>query len=210
MFHLLLRPILLLTLLAALPIALIRAQPYDDTELRAFLTPPDGCPAPCFIGIRPGVTTAQDAAVMLTTHALLLDTISPNPPRGLRVRASRPDALVEDRVFSYLDVENNVIQWIQMHTNISLADVWMAFGPPDWGARTHTPGSSLIYYAIGYNQMDISFEFVVNIEQGPIRLTDIFHKKLTLRLGNTMKRSANMNPSLRQYTSPDLSWWRTS
>ena len=41
--------------------AVIRAQPYDDSELRAFLTPPEGCPAPCFMGIRPGVTTREEA-----------------------------------------------------------------------------------------------------------------------------------------------------
>jgi hypothetical protein len=65
MLRLLLRPILLLTLLAALPIVLIRAQPYDDSDLRTFLTPPEGCPAPCFMGIRPGVTTVDEAVTIL-------------------------------------------------------------------------------------------------------------------------------------------------
>lgn len=210
MFRLLLRPVLMLILLAALPVFLIRAQPYDDSGLRAFLLPPAGCPAPCFLGIRPRLTTAQDAAVMLAANALLLDAISPNPPRGLRIRASRPNTLVEDRVFSYMEVENEVIQWIQMQTNISLADVWMTLGEPDWGARTHTPGSSLIYYAIGYDEAAVSFEFVVNIEQKPIRLTDIIRKKVTLRLGNTLQAYANMQPRLWLYTNPDLSWWHAS
>ena len=56
------------TLLFAFCIALIRAQPYDDSELRAFLTPPEGCPAPCFMGIRPGVTTREDAIAILEAH----------------------------------------------------------------------------------------------------------------------------------------------
>lgn len=36
----------------------IRAQPYDDHELRELLFP-EGCPAPCFMGIRPGVTADE-------------------------------------------------------------------------------------------------------------------------------------------------------
>lgn len=68
MFRLILRPILLLTLLAVLPIFVIRVQPYDDSELRAFLTPSDGCPAPCFMGIRPGVTTIAETVAILRAH----------------------------------------------------------------------------------------------------------------------------------------------
>ncbi len=49
--------------------AVIRAQPYDDSELRAFLTPPEGCPAPCFMGIRPGVTTVEEAITILENSA---------------------------------------------------------------------------------------------------------------------------------------------
>src|SRR5690606_17874987 len=68
MFRLLLRFALLLTLLVALPIALIRAQPNNAAQLRAFLTSPDGCPAPCFMGIRPGVTTLDEAIAILEAH----------------------------------------------------------------------------------------------------------------------------------------------
>ncbi len=34
-------------------------------EIRAFLTPPEGCSAPCFMGIRPGVTTLNDVRQIL-------------------------------------------------------------------------------------------------------------------------------------------------
>ncbi len=44
------------TILFSAAVMLIRAQPYNDSELRAFLTPPDHCPAPCFMGIQAGVT----------------------------------------------------------------------------------------------------------------------------------------------------------
>lgn len=210
MMILLLRHTLLLTVLLALPIFAIRAQPYDDSELRAFLAPPTGCPAPCFMGIRPGVTTVRDARMRLEAEPSLANTVGINTPRGLRFRANHPHSLIADSIFSYLETDNNVIQWLRVHTNISLGDVWVTYGPPDWGVRTYTMDSSLIYYTIGYNQADISFEFAVNIEHGQIPLVDIFRERVTLRVGNSMKAYANMNPRLWLYTSRDLSWWHAS
>jgi hypothetical protein len=53
-----------LILLFTAALAVIRAQPYDDHELRELLLPA-GCPAPCFMGIRPGVTTVEEAVKIL-------------------------------------------------------------------------------------------------------------------------------------------------
>lgn len=63
--RLLLKIALLLTLFFAACIGLIRAQPYDDRELHEFLTPPDGCPAPCWQGIHPGETRLNTAAAII-------------------------------------------------------------------------------------------------------------------------------------------------
>jgi hypothetical protein len=66
---------ILLTLLFAACIGIIRAQPYDNSDLSAFLTPPEGCPMPCFMGIRPGVTTVEEAIAILEAHEWI-DTVS--------------------------------------------------------------------------------------------------------------------------------------
>src|SRR5215213_884779 len=65
MSRLLLRYIVLITTLCALAIGVIHAQPNYDGDLRAFLLPPEGCATPCFMGIRPGVTTTQEAVERL-------------------------------------------------------------------------------------------------------------------------------------------------
>jgi hypothetical protein len=62
------RMALSLTVIFAMPMLLIAAQPVDDSGLRAFLMPPADCPAPCFLGIRPGVTTGTQALAILETH----------------------------------------------------------------------------------------------------------------------------------------------
>jgi hypothetical protein len=65
---LLARSFFALVLLFIMLLTAIQAQPYDDSELRALLTPPAGCPAPCFLGIRLGVTTTDEAIAILKQH----------------------------------------------------------------------------------------------------------------------------------------------
>src|SRR4051794_14092484 len=60
----LIRLAILLIVLFTAVLLLIHAQPYDDHELRQLLLP-EGCPAPCFMGIRPGVTTMDEALELL-------------------------------------------------------------------------------------------------------------------------------------------------
>jgi hypothetical protein len=48
-------------------VLLIRAQPYHDNNLRTLLIP-ERCLAPCFMGIRPGITTVDDAISILEKH----------------------------------------------------------------------------------------------------------------------------------------------
>lgn len=57
-----------LSVLWFLPMLVIRAQPYDDTAVRALLSPPEACPSPCFMGIRPGSMTIWDALDVLRVH----------------------------------------------------------------------------------------------------------------------------------------------
>jgi hypothetical protein len=60
----------------------IRVQPYDDAELRAFLTPPDGCMTPCFLGIQPGITTVEKAIELLEAHEWVQEVRKPISPFG--------------------------------------------------------------------------------------------------------------------------------
>jgi hypothetical protein len=68
---------MLLSGLFTLPVLLICAQPYDDSELRAFLTWSENCPAPCFMGIRPGVTTVEEAIGILQAHEWVQSVTDP-------------------------------------------------------------------------------------------------------------------------------------
>ena len=58
-----------LTLLFCAAIVVVRAQPFDDGGLRDQLLSPT-CTVPCFLGIRPGVTTREEAILLLRAHPL--------------------------------------------------------------------------------------------------------------------------------------------
>ncbi len=118
---------------------LIRAQPYDDHELRALLTPPD-CEMPCFLGVRPGVTSYESA----------LDTLDAQGTVGW----------VTTSTYYYIYGAGKIIQWswdgseasilkadwsdhpalmqeqggviieIDIPTNITLGDLWLILGKP--------------------------------------------------------------------------------
>jgi hypothetical protein len=133
-----------------LPIFLIRARPYDDHDLRTFLTPPDGCPTPCFMGIRPGVTTQDEAITILESHqwvsemqierTMLLHE-EPQPSRShisWRWSTSRPNRLQLDREASLLIVGQQVDAMV-MISDFRLGDVILTYGIAD-KASLERPG----------------------------------------------------------------------
>jgi hypothetical protein len=146
MFRLLLRFALLLTLLVALPIVLIRAQPYDDSDLRAFLIPPEGCPMPCFMGIRPGVTTVEEAIAILEGHEWVtnlvvdLDTNELYPPPNISGTITwewsglQPLA-VDTLAPAQLRIRDSRTTTFRVPLNITFGQILLSLGMPDDGGR---------------------------------------------------------------------------
>jgi hypothetical protein len=122
-------------LIFAALIALIRSQPYDDSQLREFLTPPEGCPAPCFMGIQPGVTTMSEALAILEDHKWV-DSVSIESgyDRGgdyyyeayLYWYWNRDNpqtkSLDEDGGTAYI-AEGSIVQVVEIPSSISLGDI---------------------------------------------------------------------------------------
>lgn len=75
--------ILCLLVFSAL-LLLIHAQSYDDHELRDLLMP-EGCSAPCFMKIKPGMTRADEAVRLLKAQALVADVVTNNPQKPYQI-----------------------------------------------------------------------------------------------------------------------------
>jgi hypothetical protein len=119
--------------------ALIRFQPHDDTDLRAFVLPADGCPAPCFMGIRPGVTTLSAAVLTLHRHPWIT---------GIRVTQQPGNTLVtwnwlgsrarwiDSHSSGLLIAVNQRVDIVVIQSTISAGEFWLALGQPDNGGVT--------------------------------------------------------------------------
>jgi hypothetical protein len=135
---------LVLTLLFTACIGIIRAQPYDNGELRAFLKSSDDCSVPCFMGIRPGMTTLDEAIAALAAHewvrALDLQD-APNEDRRSGTiwwswSGAQPDyiyARLSGRI-ELRDEEGDgtaVVTRLEIPTTIPFADLYILLGTAD-------------------------------------------------------------------------------
>jgi hypothetical protein len=150
MLRFLLNLSLLSSTLFALAIGVIRAQPYDDGGLRGFLFNSPGCETipddePCFIGIRPGVTTADEAVAILEAHEWVGIVNDFGGVINWRWSGRQP-FLIDDADMGTLFVGNGNIQRVEIgYTFIKLGDLSILLGIPK-SVMTSTFGSRLDFY----------------------------------------------------------------
>jgi hypothetical protein len=122
----------------ALLIAIIVAQRSDDSNLRQFLLPPDGCPIPCWQGIRPGVTRWDEANQLLKSHPwvqLVVYYPGMDSNSGLITwtwSEAHPVDINANRVGT-LWVENGVVKAIDIPTTIPFGQIWLLLQRPEQG-----------------------------------------------------------------------------
>jgi hypothetical protein len=160
-----------LTILFTACIALVHAQPYDDTQLHAFFAPPDNCPHPCFMGIRPGVTTVEQAMAILEAHEWIADVDRYEATDGRGVTSLTADWSGEQSEFIegseelWLGVEHNIVQAVLIPTRVPLGYIWLLFGAPDYGDIVFGAFLPSARYAAIYFDIDSIF---VNDDLCPI------------------------------------------
>lgn len=118
---------------------LIRVKPYDDHGLRQMMLA-DGCPAPCFMGIRPGVTTRDEAIVLLKASQWL--EIEPSKLNGeditfplmLKWNGNQPALFYASEgvalTFQYTKPPKVSQIRFLLRNEITLGDVYLSLGKP--------------------------------------------------------------------------------
>lgn len=130
MKRLLLTASICLLLMFSSAILLIRAQPYQDGGLSAFLLPPDDCPTPCWSGIRPGETTVTGGSTLLNNnlHIKTIDAISP-ATAWLRFSASIP--VIQRARVNLWEENRGIVGRIELlDTGLSMSDLQLLLGAP--------------------------------------------------------------------------------
>ncbi|MBI5667628.1 MAG: hypothetical protein HZC41_06435 [Chloroflexi bacterium] len=127
---------LLLTAGLATAISGLRLLPVDRRAISAFLLPPPGCPAPCWFGIRPKITSAADALRLLLAHpwtANVESVINFSRADGWlnwQWAEQPPDAPVAP-ANNTVRIDYNTVTSIRLATRIRLGELWLLLGVPD-------------------------------------------------------------------------------
>src|SRR5690349_2280729 len=124
-----LRIIVLSVLLFTTALLLTHAQPYDDHELRELLLP-EGCPPPCFMGIRPGITNKNDALQILEATGWMerSEYIQERDVIRITWKRTSPAWLVNDRTSgsAFLWLTNGIVNQISLQTNLMIGDIQLS------------------------------------------------------------------------------------
>jgi hypothetical protein len=155
-----------LTILFAACIGIIRAQPYDDSQLRAVLAPPDGCPMPCWQGIRPGITPLGEARAILQTNPWVTEVeLSGDVNVGIQYASltwkwsgTQPFP-AEPRSGGTIGVVRNVVRSVTLQTRLELGSVWLSVAHPEEGAFLYSAYEGgvppLMVYRLTYTHKDV-------------------------------------------------------
>ena len=130
MKHILLITSLCLILMFCSAILLIRAQPYQDGGLSAFLLPSEDCAVPCWSGIQPGETTITGSKILLQNNLQIkkIEAISP-ATAWLRLSANTP--LIQRARVNLWEENQGVVGRIELlDTGLSMSDLQLLLGAP--------------------------------------------------------------------------------
>lgn len=157
-----------LLLLLAAPVLLIRAQPYDDHELRALLMP-EGCPQPCFMGIRPGVT-ARDEAVRLLGASGWVQELNDQyfNAADWRWTDSAPP-FIEHTGFGLIEYPGGIIYHMKVLLTVPMIEMMWALGEPTQvlSEAAPTDASKQIYF-FWYPSRGLALQTVVEACAAPM------------------------------------------
>lgn len=145
---------------ALLAVLLVRATPYDDAALRDFLTPPQDCAAPCFMGIQVGITTVDEAVTILRAHPWVSDLREFGRDVSWRWSGEQPLYLDGKRTGWLLGYEGVVFS-LKMTTTISLGDIWLHTYPES--GRVFSEVSSATPFSV-YRAPNLQYALIFSLD----------------------------------------------
>lgn len=187
-----------LLLLLSITLVLIRAQPFEYSGLSSLMIT-DNCLQPCFMGIHPGITTANEARAILDQRGLVSQWIDLPQPAEQSGDAASSGVLrwhwSIKRPALFTGVEANlvynrktgiVMTFGLMSTRLSLGNLLVELGQPAIGfmnASVNDRDRPIFTHVAGYPQWHLNL--VSNI-QCPMSLRQLWDAPVTLELANTI------------------------
>lgn len=200
------RRLLIVTLALALSFALLagilRAGAADDDGLRSFLLPPDECAAPCWQGIRPGVTSADEAEALLIANPWVTAVNRTSTHISWHWSGAQP-VYIDADAQGILYLGNERVSTMSVSLNVSYGEVWSLLGAPDSAVMVRPASRSTAYQIVDYSAQGVA---IVSSLSCPMRPAAFWTSATALRLGaNTFSEAMNGVP-YDIFEQPG--WWR--
>jgi hypothetical protein len=196
-------PILPLTLLFASMIGMVYALPGEDDSLTAFLAPPEGCPAPCWQGIRPGITSISDAIDILVEHPWIHHLIITESYEargggfiGWAWNGQQP-ALIDGRFRGVMWVSDGIVRSVRIPTTITFGALWLRLHRPARGSFRLALDAQAMDHVVIHLAAYPDHKFVAwNEVKCPLRLADFWGAHMSIQFTN------NHSADLAEYRLP--------
>jgi hypothetical protein len=170
----------LLTVTFSAAIGLVRARPYNDPAMHTFLIPPHDCDSPCFLGVQPGVTTMDEAVVLLEASGWIAEVEAGGRFHDLLWSGDQPD-FIDDESPNYFMIRAGVVDSIRLRTRLRLGDVVALLGRPDDSFSWLTGSGSGVFYAMIYTQLGVE---VSGFAPCPALRREMWQMPVEIRLQN--------------------------
>ena len=139
--------VLSLTLAFAGALGAIHAQPYDLNDLRALLAPDPACAAPCFLGVRPGHTTPEQASALLRANDWVA-RVDQSDSQIVWSWSGRQPRWIAPGTFGQIILDvHGLVGTIKVPTTIPTSALWIDFGVPATGYVATQPRAMMHFVA---------------------------------------------------------------
>lgn len=185
-----------------LALGVVRAGITPDSSLRAALEASENCPAPCWLGIRPDITSAREAEILLRAHPWIVDLSASPAIIAWHWSASAP-AYIDTARQGLLYVANQQVKTVRVPLRVPFGDVWAIFGVPSRTLLVRPVSRTTAYQIASYEELGVGVISSLSCPAGP---TVFWTSLTTLHLGD-LTHSDLMNSSPYEiFGQPG--WWR--
>jgi hypothetical protein len=142
---------------------LMHAPRYDNHELRELL-PPEGCPAPCFMGIRPGVTTMTEAERLLNENKWVGKITFANNTYITWIWSGQQPTWIDQTPKGSLSGVDDTVTALQVSSRIRFGDMQLDMGRngilEQWAYQTGRYAT----YTVSYPEHHLKLNFMVDCQ----------------------------------------------
>ncbi|MDX2139910.1 MAG: hypothetical protein SF123_17625 [Chloroflexota bacterium] len=156
-------------------------RPADD-DLRALLLPPTDCAAPCWQGLRPGETSADDAEALLRAHPWVADINRTATHLSWHWNGRQPNA-IDGTARGLIYLNSGRVGTLRIALTVPFGDIWALFKSPDDALLVRPVSRSSAYQIVDYAQAGIQ---VVSSLSCPVNPTVYWNGTTTLHLGEAL------------------------